>query len=67
MGEGRDVQVARLTEILNHIVVPASGGFPEIEIRGYGPTDRVAAHLVDVCGVRVETPAEPVESVEGVD
>ena len=67
MGEGRDVQVARLTEILNCIVVPASGGFPEIEIRGYGPTDRVAAHLVDVCGVRVVDPAEPVESVEGVD
>lgn len=61
MDEARQDQVEKLTSILNHIVVPAEGGFPEIEIRGFGPTDRVAAHLYDVCGVRVEESAGEVK------
>lgn len=50
---GREDQIQRIEDVLSHIQVPESGGFPEIDIQFVTPMDRVATHLYDKCGLRV--------------
>ncbi|WP_070976974.1 hypothetical protein [Corynebacterium sp. MC3] len=50
----RGQQIFKLTKILQHIKIPADPPWPEVDLRFEGPVDRIATHLYDACGVRVE-------------
>lgn len=49
----RQEQITRLAEVMRNIQVPASDGYPEIDMTFMGPVERIATHMFDVQGVRV--------------
>lgn len=50
---GKNDQVRELSHLLGHIKVPASDGFPEVNMVMIGPVNRIAEWLYDQ-GVRID-------------
>ncbi|WKS54893.1 hypothetical protein [Corynebacterium accolens] len=51
----KEEQVRELSRILGHIKVPASDGFPEVNMVMMGPVNRIAEWMFDQ-GVRIDRP-----------